>query len=383
MRSGHPWLFESGFARQNREGRPGDLAAAFDRKNRFLAVGLYDPHSIIRMRALAFGAPTEINLVWLRAKISEAAELRSSLNNSNTTGYRLIYGESDGLPGLIADRYDADYVVKIYTSAWIPWLKDIVEALSLVSNPQRIILRMSRNTAKLKEELYGLEDGCSIHGEPMEGPGLFKENGILFEADLIHGQKTGFFLDQRENRERVGRLAKGKDVLNVFAYTGGFSLYAAKGGAKSTASLDLSKPALAAAARNFSLNPSIANAPHELLQGDAFKVLAKLKESGRRFDMVVIDPPSFAKNSSELEKAMGAYARLVEMGLGVLRRGGTLVMASCSSRVEMEEFFALVHGTARNAKRPLREIERSGHPIDHPVGFRESAYLKCLFAAAP
>ena len=216
----------------------------------------------------------------------------------------------------------------------------------------------------------------------MDGPVHFTENGLRFTADVIHGQKTGFFLDQRENRARAERLARGKTVLNLFAYSGGFSLYAARGGARSVASLDGSQPALAAAAQHFKLNPRLAHTPHELLRGDAFDILKKLRRDGRLFDMVIIDPPAFAKQQSETERALAAYRRLVRLGLGVLPPGGTLVMASCSSRVAADDFFQLVHETAREERRPLREIERTTHPIDHPVRFPEGAYLKCLFATA-
>lgn len=356
---------------------------AYDGKNKFLAVGLYDPTSPIRMRALAFQTPVAINRDFFEVKLSEAASRRSFLAASQTTGYRLVFGESDGLPGLVVDRYAGSLVVKIYTVAWIPWLKDFVEALSAVASPKQIILRLSRNSSKQKENIYGLKDGVEIFGPPVEGSVRFMENGLIFEADLVRGQKTGFFLDQRENRQRVQTLSENKSVLNAFAYTGGFSLYAAKGGAKSVVSLDLSKPALAAAAVNFSLNRNLADCPHELLQGDAFALLAEMKRNSRMFDMVVIDPPSFAKQNSETGKAAKAYSALTQLGLGVLRRGGMLVSASCSSRIKEDEFFDLVHKAAHRANRPLREIERTGHPADHPVKFKENAYLKCLFAVAP
>jgi len=383
LRRGHPWLFETGIRKQNRSGRAGDLVVAYDGKNRFLAVGLYDPNSPIRMRALAFHSPVAINSGFFKTKLSEAADRRASIIERQTTGCRLVYGESDGFPGLVVDKYAESLVVKIYTVAWIPWLKDFVEALSAVAAPKQIILRLSRNSLGQKENIYGLKDGMEIFGPPLDGPVRFMENGLIFEADLIRGQKTGFFLDQRENRQRVRMLAKNKSVLNAFAYTGGFSLYAAKGGAKSVVSLDLSKPALAAAAVNFSLNRNLAGCPHELLQGDAFALLAEMKQNDRMFDMVVIDPPSFAKQNSETEKAAKAYSALTQLGLGVLRRGGTLVSASCSSRIKADEFFDLVHKAAHRANRPLKEIERTGHPADHPVKFKENAYLKCLFAVAP
>lgn len=380
LRGGHPWLFESGIRAISHDGRSGDLAVIFDRKNRFLAVGVYDPDSIIRVRVLQHKQPAAIDRSWFQAKIEAAAELRSALPASQTTGYRLVHGENDGLPGLVIDRYDQTFVVKLYTAAWLPHLADVLEALTAVTHPRNVILRLSREAARQKGRLYGLDDGSTLFGPPLDGPVRFTENGLRFEADVIRGQKTGFFLDQRENRARVEKLAAGKAALNVFAYTGGFSLYAARGGAKSVTSLDASQPALAAAMRNFALNPTLAGVPHITIQGDAFQELARLAQNHSLYDLVIIDPPSFAKSQAEVEGALVAYARLVRLGLAVLWRGGTLVMASCSSHIDAETFFDLVHEEARKGGRPLRELERTTHPLDHPIRFPEGAYLKCLFA---
>jgi len=382
LRRGHPWLFDRAITRQSHAGRAGDLAVIFDRKGRFLAVGLYDPHSMIRVRVLQHGEPAAINRDWFAARLATAAQLRAPLLLENeTTGYRLVHGGNDGLPGLVVDRYDRTLALKIYTSAWLPHLHDLLPALAEVIPAERVVLRLGR--AAQEQELYGLSDGMLLSGPPLDGPVLFLENGLRFEADPVRGQKTGFFLDQRDNRARVEKLAAGKSVLNVFAYTGGFSLYAARGGARAVVSLDISQPALETAARNFALNrhhPSVAAASHKLLAEDAFGGLARLGKSGRRFDMVIVDPPAFARRQAQVAQALSAYARLTRLSLGVLRPGGTLVQASCSSRVSADVFFEEVNRAAAQAGRPLREIERTGHPLDHPVGFREGAYLKCLFA---
>jgi 23S rRNA (cytosine1962-C5)-methyltransferase len=212
---------------------------------------------------------------------------------------------------------------------------------------------------------------------------IFTENGLWFGADVLRGQKTGFFLDQRDNRARVEQLAVGMRTLNVFAYSGGFSLYAARGGAPEVLSLDASAPALAAALRNFDLNrhtPRIAAACHSLLQADAFEALPDLGRQGRRFDLVIVDPPSLAAQQSQVEGALQAYARLTNLALGVLAPDGVLVMCSCSARVSASAFFSTVSRAAVAAGRPLRELDRTGHPIDHPIRFPEGAYLKALFA---
>jgi 23S rRNA (cytosine1962-C5)-methyltransferase len=382
IKSGHPWLFESGIRKVGGNGRAGDLAIIFDRKNRFLAVGLYDPASMIRVRILQHNQSAVINREWFQAKIEGAAQIRAALADSQTTGYRLVHGENDSLPGLVIDRYDRTFVMKLYTAAWLAHLPDVVKALVDVVAPQRIVLRLNRDVAGQNDLLGELQDGSIIFGNLPDGPVRFMENGLRFEADVIAGQKTGFFLDQRENRARVEKLARGKSVLNVFAYTGGFSLYAARGGATAVTSLDLSQPALETAERNFALNPTLARVPHTLVQGDAFQKLARFGKDRRRFDLVIIDPPSFAKSQGQAAGALGAYARLVRLGLDGLNPNGTLVMASCSSRVTADDFFELVHGEASKVGRPLHELERTTHPLDHPIRFKEGAYLKCIFASA-
>ncbi len=386
IRRGHPWLFAQAIERQSHQGAPGDLAVIFDRKGRFMAIGLYDPTAPIRVRLLHTGEPTDINEAWFQRQMSAAIARRQPLiDDPQTTGYRLVHGENDGLPGLVIDRYADTCVLKLDTPAWVPHLNAVLAGLETAVSHQRVVLRLSRSVQELGDGLYGLKDGVVLEGEPLSGAVNFLENGLLFAADVRQGQKTGFFLDQRDNRARVETLAAGKRVLNVFAYTGGFSLYAARGGAPEVVSLDISQPALAAAARNFKLNrhiAAVASAAHELLLGDAFRTMQQLRESRRLFDLVVIDPPSFARKKGDVPQALAAYRRLVRLGLGVLRRDGTLVTASCTSRVTADAFFAAVHEAAAGEKRPLQEIERTFHALDHPIGFKEGAYLKCLFAIA-
>lgn len=382
LRSGHPWLFDQSITEASDDGQPGDLAVVFDRKRRFLAVGLYDPMAPIRVRVLQHNRPATIDGGWYRQRLAAAAKLRKGLDNTETTGYRLVHGENDGLPGLVVDRYDQTLVVKLYTVAWIPHLNKLLPALLDVAPAERLVLRLSRAIQELPGALHGLHDGQLLWGRTLAETVLFRENGLWFEADVLTGQKTGFFLDQRDNRARVERLADGARVLNVFAFSGGFSLYAARGGARQIVSLDISRGALAAAERNFALNQGLAAvtaADHETVVGDAFQSLAAFAGQPG-FDLLIIDPPSFAKSQSEVEEALAAYRRLVLLGLNVLRSPGMLVMSSCSSRVTSAQFFATVNEAARVAGRPLREMARTGHPIDHPITFPEGAYLKCLFA---
>ncbi|MEX1183810.1 MAG: class I SAM-dependent methyltransferase [Gemmatimonadota bacterium] len=385
VRRGHPWVYAEGIRRQRSEGTTGDLAVLFDRDDRFLAIGLYDPASPIRVRVLQHGTPATIDAAWIAGRIAEAWQLREPLLAQDTTGFRVVHGENDGLPGLIVDRYGDSAVVKLYTAAWVPYLPAVVAALQSVFRPVRTVLRLSRAVARAGPALRGLSEGTTLHGSPPDGPVLFHEFGVTFESDLLHGQKTGFFLDQRDNRARVERLSAGRSVLNVFAYTGGFSLFAARGGATAIDSLDISRPALAAAERNFGHNrsdPRIAAATHRTVQGDAFAVLAGVAERGARYGMVVLDPPAFAKSRAEVDVALQSYQTLTRLGLNVLAPGGILVAASCSSRVSAQAFADAVATAAAGAGRPLDILEQTGHPLDHPIGFAEGAYLKCIFARA-
>lgn len=389
LRRGHPWLFDQSITRMSRAGSPGDLAVIFDSDRQFLAVGLYDPYSPIRVRVLQHGKRAPIDAGWFRDKLAVAARLREPLleqpPGARTTGYRFVHGENDGLPGLVIDRYEDTLVIKLYTLAWLPHLKAVLREVMTILSAQCLVLRFSRSLAGQTQNLHGLKDGMVIYGPELTTPVIFRENGLFFEAEVLAGQKTGFFCDQRDNRRRVETLAGGRHVLNVFAYTGGFSVYAARGGAREITSIDTSLPALEAAQRNMVYNrhiPAVTASRHEIFVEDAFAALARLASEGRRYELVIIDPPAFAQNRNQVPLALQAYTRLTRLGLGVLQSGGTLVQASCSSRVTAETFFESILHAANSAGRPLIEIERTGHPLDHPVRFPEGEYLKCLYAVA-
>jgi 23S rRNA (cytosine1962-C5)-methyltransferase len=294
---------------------------------------------------------------------------------------------------LVLDRYDRTLVLKLYTAAWLPRLGEIARNISGVLSPRQLVLRLSRNIQDKAQLEFGLKDGQSLSGEedaqkpPLRPSPLpdnqqvtFLETGLRFEADVVKGQKTGFFLDQRENRRRVEALAAGRDVLNAFSFSGGFSLYAARGGARSVADLDISAHALESARRNFALNQdaaSVARCRHELTQADAFEWLER--NTVQQFDLIVLDPPSLAKRETDRAGAIQAYARLAANGMRMLRPGGILVAASCSAHVSAVEFFEAVRGAARKSGRAMTELETTGHPPDHPATFKEAEYLKCIY----
>ncbi len=380
LRGGHPWLFADSIREKNREGVLGELAVIFDRNDKFLAVGLFDPASPIRVRILHAGKPTTIDAAWWQARLGQTLARRESLFEASTTGYRCINGESDGWPGLVLDRYDTTYVLKLYTAAWLPRINEISALLQAVLKPERLVLRLSRNIQPTAQTQFALRDGQLLHGSSPDGPVIFLETGLRFEADVLRGQKTGFFLDQRENRRHVESLAQGCFVLNAFSFSGGFSLYAARGGAKSVSDLDLSEHALASAKRNFTLNqsfPPVAACRHETIQGNAFDWLAA--PPTRQFDLIVIDPPSLAKRETERTGAIGAYRNLNSAGLRWLASRGTLVAASCSAHVSADEFFGAVRQAARDSGRRFVELRTTTHAPDHVATFPEAQYLKAIY----
>ena len=384
VRSGHPWVFSDSVLESNRAGQTGELAVIFDRKDKFLAVGLFDPSSPIRVRILHAGKPQTIDAAWWQAHLARTVARRRGLFDAQTTGYRLIHGESDGWPGLVLDRYDTTLVLKLYTGAWLPKLEEILALLKGQIPCERTVLRLSRNIQLAAERRAPPRlDGQIIFSQPAEtvlgAPVIFSENGVRFEADVLRGQKTGFFLDQRENRREVETLARGRRVLNAFSFSGGFSVYAARGGAKSVTDLDISAHALESAKRNFALNKNfsgVAACRHETVQADAFEWIEK---SSAKFDLIVLDPPSLAKRAAERAGAIRAYERLNSLGMARLARDGILVAGSCSAHVPAAEFFDAVRRAAIKSGRKFAELKTKLHPPDHPAGFKEAEYLKVIY----
>jgi 23S rRNA (cytosine1962-C5)-methyltransferase len=380
LRSGHPWLYAESIRSQSRPGKTGDLAVVYDRNDRFLALGLFDPLSTIRLRVLLSGNPRPIDQRFWNERLAGALRTRSGLFDERTTGFRWINGESDGWPGLVLDRYDSTLVLKLYTAAWLPWLDPLLEAIESQLKPKRIVLRLSRNMQDFANEHFGRNDGEIIQGPEVEKPVIFLETGLSFEADVKRGQKTGFFLDQRENRRKIEGLSQGRAVLNAFSFSGGFSLYAARGGARSVVDLDISPHALVAAERNFLLNQTesaVRSCDHEPIQAEAFSWLAQSR--GRKFDLVVLDPPSLARREAERAAAILAYSKLASLGISYLTPGGILFACSCSAHVSGVQFYDAVRTAATNSKRGFTEIARLGQPADHPAVFEEAKYLKAIY----
>jgi 23S rRNA (cytosine1962-C5)-methyltransferase len=304
---------------------------------------------------------------------------RRNLFDAQTTGWRCINGESDGWPGLVLDKYDSTLVLKLYTGAWLPRLDEIISLITEELPNEKIVLRLSRN---IQDVASGFErrDGQIIRGAAQDRPVIFLESGLRFEADALRGQKTGFFLDQRENRRLVEGFASGRVVLNAFSFSGGFSLYAARGGARSVTDLDISAHALQSSKRNFALNqstPAVARCVHKTVRADTFDWLAASPKE--KFDLIVLDPPSLAKREAERAGAIRAYEKLAGLGIAALNPSGLLLAASCSAHVTAEEFFEVVRVAARKSRRAFSEIQTTHHAPDHPAKFKEAEYLKAIY----
>jgi len=380
LRNSHPWVFEGSIVKQSSEGKAGDLAIIFDqKKDKLLAVGLFDPSSPIRIKVVSFGKPATLDEAWFQQKTGQAFEQRQPLLATETDSYRLLHGENDGLPGLVADVYAGVLVVKLYSPIWLPYLDTILVALQQAVACQAVVLRLSR-ALQNDRQAHGLSDGQVLAGSLANEEIIFREHGIRFSANVVKGHKTGFFLDHRHNRKKVGEMAAGKSVLDIFSYAGGFSVHALAGGATSVTSLDISAQALEMAVKNAALNPGSSN--HRTLAIDAFQGMEQLAKSGKSYDLVVVDPPSFAKKEKEVSGALNSYARLARLAIPLVRRGGILMMASCSSRVGAEPFFETIEQEMQRAGRGVKLLEKTYHDIDHPIGFPEGAYLKAGYYRA-
>jgi 23S rRNA (cytosine1962-C5)-methyltransferase len=373
LRRGNLWVYDTDILRLTRDGELGSAAVVYDEKREMIGAGLWDPTSPIRVRMLSVGKGVAVGAPLFAERLRDAHEHRQSFIGDDTTGYRVVHGENDALPGLVVDRYGDVAVIKVYAAAWLPWLDGIVAQVAGLLESKAVVVRSSRAVAA-----EGAPDGVVAFGtlpEPVE----FLENGLLFGCDPIRGQKTGFFLDQRDNRARVGAESAGKRVLNVFAYSGGFSVYAARGGATEVTSVDLSAPALADADANFARNahiPAVAACRHRTVAGDAFAIMRDMAASKELFDIVIVDPPSFAKQSAEVERAVVSYRRLASLGLALVAPHGLLVAASCSSRVSPEQFGEALDDELGVGRRKIRLEDVTGHAPDHPVVVPGSMYLK-------
>lgn len=375
VKKGHPWVFSDSIVKLNKKGKAGDLVILFDHQtDKVYAIGLYDPDSAIRVKIIHRGKATRIDRHFFEQKVEEARQIREPLLETDTNAYRLIFGENDGFPGLILDIYNKTGVLKLYTEAWFPYLELLIPVLVKVAKPAGLVLRLSRKLQR-SQNLY--QEGQILYGELTDPEVLFKEYGLYFKTNVLKGHKTGFFLDHRANRHQIGQLAKDKTVLDVFAYAGGFSVHALAGGARSVTAVDLSRQALQLAEENAALNTHTGT--YHTLAGDAFVLLQELIQQQKQYDIVIIDPPSFAKSRQETGIALKKYEELATLGALLTQKGGLLLLASCSSRVPTDEFL-VAHQKAFTRQRTTYTLETlTHHDTDHPVIFEEGAYLKSAY----
>jgi len=378
LRHRHPWIFSG--AVESVEGDPakGDTVTVIGKDGAFLAWAAYCPDSQIRARAWSFDAKDTIDEAFLRSRLKASIDRRGAPSGGDDA-MRLAHGESDGLPGLIADRYGDTIVVQILSAGaekwrtlWAPLLADLTGAKAVYERSDvevRVLEGLPPRTGALLGEV--------------KGPARIREAGIAYDVDVVGGQKTGFYLDQRDNRALAGSLASGRDVLNAFCYTGGFTLSALKGGAKHVTSLDTSDEALALGRHNVEIN-SLDGSRAEWLAADVFSQLRKFRDQNRKFGLIVLDPPKFAPTEKHVANAARAYKDINLWAMKLLAPGGHLLTFSCSGAVSADLFQKIVAGAAADARVDLQVRGHLGPSADHAVSihFPEGEYLKGLWLQA-
>ncbi|MBY7997727.1 class I SAM-dependent methyltransferase [Vibrio fluvialis] len=376
LRRKHPWVFSRGISKIEGEPGLGDTVDVYTHEGQWLAKAAYSPHSQIRARVWSFEKEA-IDTAFFVKRIQQAQLLRDDLiERDGLTGYRLIAAESDGLPGITIDKYQ-DFLVCQLLSAGAECQKDaLVEALKQCF-PTCSIYERSDVAVRKKE---GLEERVGVlHGELPPKSVVIEENGVKISVDIVGGHKTGFYLDQRDSRFQSMKYVKNKDVLNCFSYTGGFGLYALKGGAKRVINADVSQPALDTAKFNAELNEfDISKKRAVFLNADVFKLLREYRDQGTKFDVVIMDPPKFAESKAQLNGACRGYKDINMLAMQILNPGGTLLTYSCSGLMDQVLFQKIIADAALDAGRDVKFIERFEQAADHPTdtAYPEGFYLK-------
>jgi 23S rRNA (cytosine1962-C5)-methyltransferase len=381
IQEGHPWIYDRALARQSLRLTPGAVVRIAHGSHP-LAAGFVDPGSPIAVRVLSLDPDDALDDAWAATRAEQAARWRlTDPRLASLDALRVIHGENDSMPGLVIDVYRDTGVVVLDGPAaaafWLPRIDAVLLGLT------RAGLTISRLWARpLPRAAEGAETpGRILRGDAPPTPILIDEHGARFEVDVRAGQKTGFFLDQRHNRQLVREIGAGAEVLNLFSYTGGFSVHAALGGARRVTSVDVARPAIEAAQRNFG-HSALRAADHAFVVEDAFAFLERAGARGTRWDMVIVDPPSFAPSERARPGALRAYTRLNQLALAVVAPGGWLVSASCSSHITGADLTSVLATAAAGARRQTRIVDTRGADRDHPVlpAFPEGNYLKALFA---
>jgi 23S rRNA (cytosine1962-C5)-methyltransferase len=376
--SGHLWIFSGALQQPPHWIGPGGLVDVKSSTAQFVARGYYNPRTDIAIRILTRDIEEAIDEDFLHRRIRCAVELRRVFDPNRTNAYRLINAEGDGLPGLIVDRFAEILVVQIHTAGMERLRQLLIDALMDETGTRGLLLR-NDSQSRRREGLELEEPEVAAGGVPMEV--TVRENDVLFLVDAWQGQKTGFYLDQRDKREALRKYARAKRVLNCFSYSGGFSVYAALTSGKThVTSVDISAPAIEAARQHFILNGLDPN-QHQFVIADVFDYLEQAQSAGEQFDVVVLDPPAFAKTQSARTQALKAYRRLNMLGMQVLRPGGILLTCSCSGVIGMDDLLGALSQSAQRLQRSVQLLETYTHGVDHPINLAmpETAYLKAVF----
>ena len=373
----HPWVFSGAIARVEGSAKPGDTVNIVAQDGRFLALAAYNPASQISARVWDWGEGTRIDADFFRQRIATAMQMRAEMiDTAGRGGLRMVHGESDGLPGLIVDRYADVMVMQLSSAGCHRWREAITAALDQQTGARAIYERSDADVL----ELEGLEQRTGIVRGRLDPPQVeILENDARFLVDVARGHKTGFYLDQRDNRHLVGKLAAGREVLNCFCYTGAFTVHALMNGAKSVASVDSSADALQIAQEHVRMN-GLPEDRCEWIEADVFQLLRRLRDQARQFDLIILDPPKFAPTSATAERAARGYKDINLLAFKLLRAGGLLATFSCSGGVSAELFRKIVAGAALDAGAQAQVIKQFHAAPDHPVSlaFPEGEYLKGL-----
>lgn len=375
LRRKHPWIFSRGISHVDGQPSLGETVDVFASNGEWLAKAAYSPNSQIRARVWSF-EKQEIDANFFISRINQAQLLREDIiERDGLTGYRLIAGESDGLPGITIDRYD-NFLVCQLLSAGAEYQKDtLVHALKHCF-PKCSIYERSDVSVRKKE---GLKERTGVlYGETPSEPVVIEENGVKISVDIINGHKTGFYLDQRDSRYQAQKYVRDKEVLNCFSYTGGFGLYALKGGAKRVINADVSQLALDTAKHNAALNGFTDKKKAVFLNADVFKLLREYRDQGTTFDVVIMDPPKFAESKAQLNGACRGYKDINMLAIQILKPGGTLLTYSCSGLMDGALFQKIIADAALDANRSVKFVERFEQAADHPTdtAYPEGFYLK-------
>ncbi len=375
----HPWIFSGGIDRRKSDASSLGVVDVRDNEGRFLGRGFYNPKSQIAVRMLTRDQEP-VDKAFFARKIREAAALRETLFDPRVTdSYRLVFAEGDGLPGLVVDRYGAILVVQFQAAAADFFRETILDALVEVLNPTGIYERS--DVGSRKADGIGGEPVGVRRGTVPDGPIGILEEGLRAVVNIQTGQKTGYFFDQRDNRVALRRYCKNAQVVNLFSYTGGFTVNALAGGATRVISVDRSSAALELGQASVLKNGFVSRNEDWMVM-DAFDTIESFTTAGERFNVVVLDPPSFAKSTDGLERALKAYTKMNAAAIGLVAPGGYLLTASCSHHVTPELFSNMLHLAALRAGRQMQVLEVRGAGPDHPqpIHFREGSYLKCVIA---